>query len=317
MGVGRLADSGISFVALIEALESDGSSNIIGTPVLVTLDNEEAEIQVGQEVPFVTGQYTDTGATGGGGGSVNPFQTIQREQVGLTLKITPQINEGDAVRLKVEQEISQLLPSAQAVDLITSNRSINTSVIVEDGGTLVLGGLIQDQITERQQRVPILGGIPLHRLRCSGQTPPRKQKTNLMVFIKPTILRDNVQAAFETNAKYNYIRDEQLGIKPEQPAPDAADQAVHAPAAGAGRRCSGAPAGEAPASPQSMTPEPPVIDLREQARGAPGEPAGRRARSMTWPRPAVRNACLKRRPSCRRRCAATSCPLRSPSATAS
>ncbi|MBN8280151.1 MAG: type II secretion system secretin GspD [Gammaproteobacteria bacterium] len=259
MGVGRLSDSGLSFVALIEALESDGSSNIIGTPVLVTLDNEEAEIQVGQEVPFVTGQYTDAGTTGGNT-SVNPFQTIQREQVGLTLKLTPQINEGDAVRLKVEQEISQLLPSAQAVDLITSNRSINTSVIVEDGGTLVLGGLIQDQLTERQQRVPILGRLPLigALFRSDATT---KQKTNLMVFIKPTILRDNVQAAFETNAKYNYIRDQQLGLKlnrprlmpltkrnalPELDAPDATPEGS-------------APAGQAPTS---AAPEAPVIDLR-------------------------------------------------------
>ncbi|MEO8444594.1 MAG: type II secretion system secretin GspD [Gammaproteobacteria bacterium] len=218
LGVGKLRSSGISFVALIEALESDGSANIIGTPVLVTLDNEEAQIQVGQQVPFVTGQFTNTGATSGGGGtsSVNPFQTIQREQVGLTLKITPQINEGDAVRLKVEQEISSLSPSSQAVDLITSNRSINTTVIVEDGGTLVLGGLIQDEVTEKQQRVPILGRIPLlGALFRSDQTT--KKKTNLMVFIKPTILRDNVQATFETNAKYNYIRDQQLGIKPNRP----------------------------------------------------------------------------------------------------
>lgn len=261
MGIGKLSDSGLSFVALIEALESDGSSNIIGTPVLVTLDNEEAEIQVGQEVPFVTGQYTDTGASGGNS-SVNPFQTIQREQVGLTLKITPQINEGDAVRLKVEQEISQLLPSAQAVDLITSNRSINTSVIVEDGGTLVLGGLIQDQITERQQRVPILGRIPLIGWLFRSDTTS-KQKTNLMVFIKPTILRDNVQAAFETNAKYNYIRDEQLGIKPKRPRLMPLTERSTLPALEQASP-SAAPAGPAPASPQSASPEPPVIDLRDK-----------------------------------------------------
>jgi len=260
MGVGRLSSGGLSFVALIEALESDGSSNIIGTPVLVTLDNEEAEIQVGQEVPFVTGQYTDTGATGGGGSSVNPFQTIQREQVGLTLKITPQINEGNAVRLKVEQEISSLLPSAQAVDLITSNRSINTSVIVEDRGTLVLGGLIQDQITERQQRVPILGRIPLIGALFRSDTTS-KQKTNLMVFIKPTILRDNVQAAFETNAKYNYIRDEQLGIKPSNPRLMPLTQRSTLPPLEQAIPSS-APAGQSPASPSSTAPEPPVIDLR-------------------------------------------------------
>jgi general secretion pathway protein D len=214
MGVGRLSESGLSFVGLIEALESDGNTNIIGTPVLVTLDNEEAEIQVGQEVPFVTGQFTNTGAQTGA--TVNPFQTIQRQQVGLQLKLTPQINSGDAVLLKIEQEISNLLSSSQAVDLITSNRNINTSVIVEDGGTLVLGGLIEDRLTERQSRVPILGRIPfLGALFRADDT--QKTKTNLMVFIRPTILRDDVQAAFETNAKYNYIRDQQLAMRPAKP----------------------------------------------------------------------------------------------------
>ncbi|MCP5138843.1 MAG: type II secretion system secretin GspD [Chromatiales bacterium] len=258
LGVGRLRDSGVSFVALLEALESDGTSNIIGTPVLVTLDNEEAEIKVGQEVPFVTGSYTNGGTGGTSTNTVNPFQTIQREQVGLSLKLTPQINEGDAVRLKIAQEISSLLPSSAAVDLITSNRSINTTVIVQDGATLVLGGLIQDQVSEKQQRVPILGRIPLlGALFRNNETT--KTKTNLMVFIKPTILRDNVQAAFETNTKYNYIRDQQLltrpknvrlmprtprAVLPEMPA-------VEPPAAGT---------------------EPPVIDLREAPQGETGEP---------------------------------------------
>lgn len=214
VGLGRLSTSGVSFVALIEALESDGKTNIIGTPVLVTLDNEEAEIRVGQEVPFVTGQFTNTGATGGT--TVNPFQTIQREQVGLTLKLTPQINEGNAVRLKIAQEISDIAASSQAVDLITTNRNITTTVIVEDGATLVLGGLIQDQTTETQQRVPVLGRIPVvGALFRSDNTT--KRKTNLMVFIRPTILRDDVQAAFETNAKYNYIRNEQLAAQPRNP----------------------------------------------------------------------------------------------------
>ncbi|MCK6372018.1 MAG: type II secretion system secretin GspD, partial [Gammaproteobacteria bacterium] len=209
LGVGRLSDSGTSFVALLNALASDADTNIIGTPVLVTMDNEEAEIKVGQEVPFVTGQFTDTGTSGGVTG-VNPFQTIQREQVGLTLKLTPQINEGDAVLLKLEQELSALQANVLgASDLITSNRTISTSVIVEDGGTLVLGGLIQDDLRETQQRIPLLGSLPL-----IGQLfrvdSTNKKKTNLMVFIKPTILRNDSQAAFETNAKYNYLRTQQL-----------------------------------------------------------------------------------------------------------
>ncbi len=211
LAVGRVSDSGTSFAALINALASDASTNIVGTPVLVTMDNEEAEIKVGQEVPFVTGQFTNTGATSGTT-SVNPFQTIQRQQVGLTLKLTPQINEGDAVLLKIEQVLSALAANIRgAADLVTTNRSITTSVIVEDGGTLVLGGLIQDDLTEQQQRVPILGSIPLigHLFRVDST---KKNKTNLMVFIKPTILRDEAQAAFETNSKYNFVRNQQLAM---------------------------------------------------------------------------------------------------------
>lgn len=211
-GVGRLSDSGISFVALIEALEADTNTNIMGTPILTTMDNEEAEIRVGQEVPFVTGSFSNTG---GAGGAVNPFQTVEREQVGLTLKITPQINEGDAVRLKIDQEVSSVSDSTQAVDLITNNRNINTSVIVEDQAILVLGGLIQEDLREKEQRVPFLGRIPVIGA-LFRSTSTQKVKTNLMFFIKPTILRDSVQATFETNAKYNYIRDIQLSDQSTQ-----------------------------------------------------------------------------------------------------
>ncbi|MDH3510212.1 MAG: type II secretion system secretin GspD [Gammaproteobacteria bacterium] len=215
LGVGRLSETGLSFVALIEALEADTNSNIMGTPVLTTLDNEEAEIKVGQEVPFVTGAFTNTGAAAG---SVNPFQTVEREQVGLTLKITPQINEGDAVRLQIAQEVSNVSESTQAVDLITNNRNINTSVIVDDGGILVLGGLIQEEMRDKEQRVPLLGSIPLLGA-LFRSTSTAKVKTNLMFFIRPTILRDGAQAAFETNAKYNYIRDLQMTREPDNVLP--------------------------------------------------------------------------------------------------
>jgi general secretion pathway protein D len=208
VGLGRLSTSGLSFVALIEALEADTNTNIMGTPILTTLDNEEAEIRVGQEVPFVTGAFTNTGAAGG---SVNPFQTVEREQVGLTLKITPQINKGDAVRLKIEQEVSSVSESTQAVDLITNNRNINTAVIVEDRGILVLGGLIQEDLREKEQRVPLLGSIPLIGA-LFRSTSTQRVKTNLMFFIKPTILRDDKQVAYETNSKYNLIR----GLQMEQ-----------------------------------------------------------------------------------------------------
>jgi general secretion pathway protein D len=208
-GLGRLSNSGLSFVAIIEALEADTNTNIMGTPILTTLDNEEAEIRVGQEVPFVTGSFTNTGSAGG---SVNPFTTVNREQVGLTLKLTPQINEGNAVRLKIEQELSSISESTQAVDLITSNRAINTTVIVEDGGTLVLGGLIREDLLEKEQRVPLLGSIPLLGA-LFRSTSTQKIKTNLMFFIRPTILRSAEQTAFETNQKYNYIRNMQLSLE--------------------------------------------------------------------------------------------------------
>jgi general secretion pathway protein D len=154
----------------------------------------------------VTGSFTNTGGTAG---AVNPFQTIQREQVGLKLKITPQINEGDAVLLDIEQEISSVLPSTEAVDLVTSNRTVTTSVIVDDMGTLVIGGLIQDDLVESEQRVPILGSIPLvGALFRASSTEVRK--TNLMIFIKPTILRDSVATTYATNQKYDAIRNMQI-----------------------------------------------------------------------------------------------------------
>jgi general secretion pathway protein D len=212
LGVGRISSSGTSFVALVEALAADTNTNIMATPVLVTMDNEEAEIKVGQEVPFLTGSFTNTGTAGT---ALNPFQTIEREQVGLTLKITPQINEGNAVRLKIDQEISSVSESVEAVDLITNNRTITTSVIVEDKGVLVLGGLIQDELREKEERVPLLGSIPFLGV-LFRSTAVNKVKTNLMVFIKPTILRDQVQASFETNAKYNLMRDLQLAQEPDK-----------------------------------------------------------------------------------------------------
>jgi len=211
-GIGSVSESGLSFAAVIQALEADTNSNIMATPTLVTMDNEEAEIQVGQEVPFVTGSYSNTGNAGG---AVNPFQTVEREQVGLTLKITPQINEGDAILLTIDQEVSSVSDSTQAVDLITNNRLITTSVIVDDGATLVLGGLIRDEMREKEQRVPLLGSIPILGALFRGKEA-QLVKTNLMVFIKPTILRDSVQASIKTNEKYVLIRDMQIEAQKNQ-----------------------------------------------------------------------------------------------------
>jgi general secretion pathway protein D len=206
VGFGRASESGTSFAALIQALESNADTNIVATPTIVTMDNEEAEINVGQEVPFVTGSFTNTG---GADGSVNPFQTIQREQIGLKLKITPQINEGDAVLLDIDQEISNVLSRSSTSDLVTSNRTVTTSVIVNDMATLVIGGLLQDDVRETEQRVPILGSIPFLGAFFRSSTT-EVTKTNLMIFIKPTILRDNVATTFATNQKYVAIRNMQL-----------------------------------------------------------------------------------------------------------
>ncbi len=204
LGVGRLSDSGVSFAAILRALEGDADTNIISTPSLVTTDNEEASLNVGQEVPFVTGSFTNTG---GAAGAVNPFQTIQREQIGVKLTITPQINEGDSLLLDISQEISNIAQSAEgAVDLITNQRIVETTVIVDDGQILVLGGLLEDVLRESEQRVPILGSIPvlgaLFRVQATD-----KVKTNLLVFIRPKILRDAATISTETNAKYNIIKD--------------------------------------------------------------------------------------------------------------
>jgi general secretion pathway protein D len=212
IGIGRLGGTGINFAAVIRALRGDSDTNIIATPSIVTMDNQEAQIKVAQEVPFVTGQFTNTG--GNNNGNVNPFQTITRQEVGTILKITPQINEGDSVMLKIEQESSSIAASSSgAVDLITNKRTINTNVLIEDGGTIVLGGLIQDTQTSGEQRVPFLGRIPVlgeaFRTRSA-----KKNKTNLMVFIQPRILRDGNATSYETGQKYNYIRDQQRRFGP-------------------------------------------------------------------------------------------------------
>jgi len=201
--------------ALISALESDGRSTVLSTPNLVTLDHQEAEIKVGQKVPFLTGSFTNTSTGGGAGQPTNPFQTIEREDVGLKLKVTPHINEGDSVRLDLVQEVSSLAPSpAGAVDLVTNNREITTSVLVPDRVTLVLGGLISDETRESISQVPFLGDIPvlgnLFRYRNTS-----RNRRNLMVFLKPTILRDAYLEQAVSSEKYNFIRTEQLKRREE------------------------------------------------------------------------------------------------------
>jgi general secretion pathway protein D len=202
-------DDDLSMTVILNALREQTNSNILSTPSLLTLDNQEAYITVGQNVPFITGQYTSTGT--GGDGAQNPFQTIQRENVGITLKVTPHINEGDSLVLDIEQEVSSLTGlSLIATDLITNERKILTKVLAEDNRVVVLGGLIKDDVQDGTQKVPLLGDIPLlgRLFRSDGV---QVTKTNLMVFIRPTIIRDERQLSGATAVKYRYIRDQQLG----------------------------------------------------------------------------------------------------------
>ena len=212
LGVGRIVTNGLSWAALIRALQATGNTNIIATPSVMTLDNEEAEIKVAKEVPILTGSYTNQGITGSQG-QVNPFQTISREEVGIILKITPQINDGGSVVLKISQEASSVAASSEQVlaaqqGLIINQRTVTTKVLAEDGGIIVLGGLLQDEAREERAQVPFLGSIPLLG-ELFKTRKVNKTKTNLLFFVRPRILRDGVDAAIETNAKYNYIRKQQ------------------------------------------------------------------------------------------------------------
>jgi len=206
LGLGRVENGDLTLGVLVRALAGDSNTNILATPSIVTLDNEEASIVVGQNVPFLTGSYA---STGGGTTPTNPFQTIERQDVGITLKITPQINEGNTIKLNILQEISSLTAAATTVDVITSKREITTNVLVEDDQILVLGGLIDDQLRESEAKIPGLGDIPVLGWLFKYKTVD-KVKTNLMVFIHPTIMRNEAITSKMTGDKYNYIREKQL-----------------------------------------------------------------------------------------------------------
>ncbi|GMU42976.1 MAG: type II secretion system secretin GspD [Xanthomonadales bacterium] len=219
LGSAQLPGSDTEFVrigALVKALTGDSATNILSTPSTVTLDHQEAILSVGQEVPFLTGQYAATGASqvnqgsNGQAGVVNPFQTIDRKEVGLKLKVTPHVNEGDSVVMDIDLEASSLAPnSSGAVDLITNTRKLTTRVLVPDGGMLVLGGLTSEELRESVQKVPGLGSIPLlGNLFKSRSTT--KERRNLLVFLKPTIARDGITEAAISSEKYNFIRSQQL-----------------------------------------------------------------------------------------------------------
>lgn len=197
-GIGTIANLGL----LARALEADANANILSTPNLLTLDNEEATVVIGQNVPFITGQYAQTGTTT----TPTPFQTIERRDVGLTLRVKPQITEGGTVRLAIFQEVSsvQELTINNASGPITNKRSLQSNVLVDDGQVVVLGGLLQDSLSSGQDKVPLLGDVPVLGNLFRYETRKRT-KTNLMVFMRPTVIRDASAAHGLTNDRYDYV----------------------------------------------------------------------------------------------------------------
>jgi general secretion pathway protein D len=211
IGIFRQIGGRLGLGALAHALETDVNANILSMPNLITLDNEEAKIIVGQNVPFITGQYT-TAASGGSAG-VNPFQTIERKDVGLSLRVRPQISEGGTVRMAIYQETSAVQDSSNAAGIITSKRSIDTNVLVDDGQIVVLGGLIEDTVSDNVEKVTGLGDIPIIGNLFKYQKRGRK-KTNLMVFLRPTVIRSNDQSVNLAGDRYDYIRNVELATQP-------------------------------------------------------------------------------------------------------
>ncbi|OZY87789.1 type II secretion system protein GspD [Cellvibrio mixtus] len=209
-GVGRLG-SKVDFLSVLKLLQTTESTNILSTPSLLTTDNTEASILVGQQVPFVTGSYTSANTSTTGNSFSSPFNTVNREDVGIKLQVTPHINEGDSLVLDIEQEISSVIGNTQSSPNgpTTSKREIKTQILAGDGQTVVLGGLIEDQVNKGDQRVPVLGSIPIlgHLFRTQSAT---KRKTNLLIFLKATIIRDDRVLVGATAEKYQMIREQQI-----------------------------------------------------------------------------------------------------------
>jgi len=199
---------------LARFLEASGDGNILSTPNLLTLDNEEAKIVIGQNVPFITGQYTNTGASTA---TVNPFQTIERKDVGLTLRVKPQISENGTVKLTIFQEVSSVQASSvnSATGLITNKRSIESNVLVQDGAIVVLGGLLSDEYSGNQEKVPGLGDVPFFGNLFKSEARARK-KTNLMVFLRPVVIRDAAASDSLSLDRYEAMRGAQQQGQPVQ-----------------------------------------------------------------------------------------------------
>ncbi|MGH8039033.1 MAG: type II secretion system secretin GspD [Stenotrophomonas sp.] len=206
-GIGEI----LNLKALANALQSRGGANILSTPNLMTLDNEKASIMVGQTVPFVSGRYV----TDGGGSSNNPFQTIEREDIGLKLQVRPQISEGGTVKLDIYQEVSSIDPqrSNETIGIVTNKRALDTSVLLDDGQIMVLGGLLEDSVSHGRDAVPGLGRIPLLGALFRSDTRSRA-KTNLMVFLRPHVVRDPAAGQRLTRDRYDFMRNAQASVQP-------------------------------------------------------------------------------------------------------
>jgi general secretion pathway protein D len=211
IAAGRQRNGVLALGALARFLQTNGDANILSTPNLLTLDNEEAKIVIGQNVPFVTGQYT---ANNSASGAVNPFQTIERKDVGLTLRVKPQISENGTVKMQIFQEVSSIdSKSSSSSGLITNKRSIESSVLVEDGSIVVLGGLLQDDTSSSQEKVPGFGDIPFFGNLFKAETRSRK-KTNLMVFLRPVVVRDGAATEALSLGRYEQMRLNQMDVQP-------------------------------------------------------------------------------------------------------
>jgi general secretion pathway protein D len=264
-----------SIGGLAKALEQQNLANILSTPNLMTLDNAEAKIVVGQNVPFVTGSYAQAASTTPGA-AVNPFQTIERKDVGLTLKVKPQVSEGGNIKMDIYQEVSNLVrtPLSGASDLITSKRSIETKVVVDDGSTIVLGGLIEETSQDNEQGIPFLSKIPLLGVLFRYKDGTTK-KTNLMVFLRPQILRSPTDNYRVSQDRYDYLRtqsktfdgaDVTKRLAPQVPKEQ--PKSNEKPTGDASEATPQAPSGDAPAE-QPAEDEQPMSDAREAMPQAP------------------------------------------------
>ncbi|HET7797684.1 MAG TPA: secretin N-terminal domain-containing protein, partial [Nevskia sp.] len=296
---GGFTSGGSFFAVLLRALASDGDTNILSTPQLTTLDNEEAKLSVGQEVPFLTGSFSNSGS-GGNNGSVNPFQTIERKEVGLKLGITPTINENNGLKLKIDLESSGIASGgAGTASLITNKRTVTNSVSVEGDQILFIGGLIDNQLTDSQSRIPLLSSIPGIGALFKSRSV-RKAKTNLMIFIHPVILDDRSDADYYTKKRYDGVRNAEVraaqgavpligGARPVLPqfdgydvpppaAPKAADAAPSGPSASTAPAsvppsADAAPAAAAAPAPATPTAEAPAAALSASPSTAPAPEA--------------------------------------------